>query len=124
MADGRVGLWPSIFAVRAVACRATGLNQAQKAASTAAVALGTALASGPAQAVVENRMNGDGTHLILGVNDPILGVALLTVFGTVWALFSTSAATFGGQDEDDGLGLDLDGPSNSLQFNSVESRRK
>ena len=93
-------------------------------ASTAAVALGTALASGPAQAVVENRMNGDGTHLILGVNDPILGVALLTVFGAVWALFSTSASNFGGQDEDDGLGLDLDGPSNSLQFNTVESRRK
>ena len=107
-----------------MACRAAGLNQVQKVASTAAVALGTALASGPAQAVVESRMNGDGTHLILGVNDPVLGVALLTVFGTVWALFSTSSAGFGGQDEEDGLGLDLDGPSNSLQVNTVESRRK
>merc|ERR1719421_1230203 len=107
--------------VRAVACRAAGLNQVQKVASTAAVALGTALASGPAQAVVESRMNGDGTHLILGVNDPILGVALLTVFGTVWALFSTSAAGFGGPGRG---GRPRPRPRRALQLPPGEHRRE
>jgi photosystem II PsbW protein len=54
---------------------------------------------------VDERMNGDGAGLVLGVSDPILGWVIVGVFGAVWALYASSAKGFGGQDEDSGLSL-------------------
>jgi hypothetical protein len=36
---------------------------------------------------VDDRLNGDGAGIILGVNDPVLGAHLLGVFTTIWALY-------------------------------------
>ena len=90
-------------AKRTVAARASPV---EKAAAAVTVGAGSLIAAAPALAEVETRMNGDGTGLILGVNSPILGSVLFVVFAGVWSLFSASAKDFGGQDEDDGLGLD------------------
>lgn len=44
---------------------------------------------------VDDRLNGDGTGLVFGVNDPALGWALAGVFGTVWAVWFTSQKDLG-----------------------------
>lgn len=57
-------------------------------------------------AEVGSRMNGDGVGLILGVNDPVLGWVLLSVFGLVWSLYATSVKKISNNDdEDSGLSL-------------------
>lgn len=54
---------------------------------------------------VDDRLNGDGAGIPFGLNEPILGFVMIAVFGTVWALYASSAKSFGQQDEEDGLGL-------------------
>jgi Photosystem II reaction centre W protein (PsbW) len=54
---------------------------------------------------VDERMNGEGAGIPLGVNEPILGFVMLGVFTTVWILYALTAKSFGGQDEEDGLSL-------------------
>ncbi|GMH37124.1 hypothetical protein BSKO_04997 [Bryopsis sp. KO-2023] len=65
------------------------------------------LASHPAfAAVVEERLNGDGTGRALGINDSALGLALVGTFTLVWALYYNSQKELGG-DENDESGLTL-----------------
>ena len=64
----------------------------------------------PALAVVDERLNGDGTGLIFGVNDESLGFILLTVptliFGLYYVANTTDANIMsGGKDDDSGLSL-------------------
>lgn len=52
---------------------------------------------------VDDRMNGDGTGLVFGVNDPILGFHMVGVFTTIWAIYYLATRELGGQKEEDGL---------------------
>lgn len=36
---------------------------------------------------MDDRLNGDGTGLAFGVNDPVLGWVILGVFSTIWTLY-------------------------------------
>jgi photosystem II PsbW protein len=80
----------------------------KKAVLSAAV---TSLASQalPALAVVDERLNGDGTGLIFGVNDESLGFILLLVptliFGHYTANTKDDDIMAGGKDDDSGLSL-------------------
>ena len=81
----------------------------KKAALSSAVAALAAQAL-PALAVVDERLNGDGTGLIFGVNDESLGFILLTVptliFGLYYVANTTDANIMsGGKDDDSGLSL-------------------
>merc|ERR1712157_543576 len=66
----------------------------------AAIVGAATLTASPAFALVDKRLNGDGTRLPFGINDPILGWVLFVVFGTVWAVFSQSTKGLGGGEED------------------------
>jgi photosystem II PsbW protein len=55
---------------------------------------------------VDQRMNGDGVGLPLGVSDPALGWVILGVVTFVWTLYYTSSlGEFGDEGDDSGLGL-------------------
>merc|ERR1711902_285486 len=69
---------------KSLICRA-GPKEAIAAVTTATTS--ALVAASPALAVVDERMNGDGTALSLGVNDPIVGWAMLGVFTTIWGLY-------------------------------------
>merc|ERR1712167_401993 len=65
-----------------------------------------ALQASPAYALIDKRLNGDGTGKPLGINDPALFWVLLGVFGLVWGLYSTSVKDINpATDDDDGLSL-------------------
>jgi len=55
-----------------------------------------------ALALVDDRLGGEGTGKILGINDPTLGVVIFFTFGLIWVLYATSTKELG---NDDGLGL-------------------
>lgn len=80
----------------------------KKVALTSAV---TSLASQalPALAVVDERLNGDGTGLIFGINDESLGFILLTVpilvFGAFYVAQKDAGIAAGGENDDSGLSL-------------------
>merc|ERR1712127_35183 len=71
------------------------------AVQTAAMTGAMTIATHPAMALVDDRMNGDGTGRILGVNEPVLGWVILGTFTTVWALYSLAAKGLGGGSGDD-----------------------
>ena len=74
----------------------------------AAIVGAATLTASPAFALVDKRLNGDGTRLPFGINDPILGWILVGVFGAVWAVFSQSTGELGAGEEDgDDGGLSL-----------------
>ena len=55
---------------------------------------------------VGKAMESEGTGLILGITDPILGWAILISFGIVWAFYAAEAKDLGGgENEDSGLSL-------------------
>ena len=55
---------------------------------------------------VDDRLNGDGTGLPLGINDPALGFIFVGVCGTIWALYFNAQKDFGDfEDDESGLGL-------------------
>merc|ERR1712014_50534 len=56
-------------------------------------------------ALVDDRLAGEGTGKILGINDPILGYVVVGVFGTIWTLYILASKEM----PDDGIGLDGDG---------------
>ncbi|KAL4857292.1 Eukaryotic translation initiation factor 2 subunit alpha [Chlorella vulgaris] len=93
-------------AVRAVVCRAQQQNIAAKAAA-AAVSLPALLAAHPALALVDNRLNGDGTGRILGINDPSLFWVIAGVFTLIWAIYYRSTRDVDGGDNDEDFGLKL-----------------
>merc|ERR1711918_47353 len=47
-----------------------------------------------------DRLAGEGTGKIVGINDPILGWVILGVFTTVWALYTVATKELGGQREE------------------------
>ena len=63
----------------------------------------------PALAVVDERLNGDGTGLIFGINDESLGFILLTVPFLVFSAFyvaqKDAGIAAGGENDDSGLSL-------------------
>eukprot|EP00472_Partenskyella_glossopodia_P000181 CAMPEP_0197543214 /NCGR_PEP_ID=MMETSP1318-20131121/68120_1 /TAXON_ID=552666 /ORGANISM="Partenskyella glossopodia, Strain RCC365" /LENGTH=156 /DNA_ID=CAMNT_0043102533 /DNA_START=558 /DNA_END=1028 /DNA_ORIENTATION=- len=72
----------------------------------AAVGYTTFMNTAPAQALVDERMNGDGAGLKLGINDSRLFFIIAGVFTTVWAVYSQSVKGISNNDDDDsGLGL-------------------
>lgn len=58
---------------------------------------------------VDERLNGDGTGLILGINDEILGFILLTIPALVFSQFfyaqKDDGIAAGGENDDSGLSL-------------------
>nr|Q9SPI9.1 RecName: Full=Photosystem II reaction center W protein, chloroplastic; AltName: Full=PSII 6.1 kDa protein; Flags: Precursor [Chlamydomonas reinhardtii]6KAC_W Chain W, Photosystem II reaction center W protein, chloroplastic [Chlamydomonas reinhardtii]6KAC_w Chain w, Photosystem II reaction center W protein, chloroplastic [Chlamydomonas reinhardtii]6KAD_W Chain W, Photosystem II reaction center W protein, chloroplastic [Chlamydomonas reinhardtii]6KAD_w Chain w, Photosystem II reaction center W len=89
-----------------VVCKATTVRSevAKKVAMLST--LPATLAAHPAFALVDERMNGDGTGRPFGVNDPVLGWVLLGVFGTMWAIWFIGQKDLGDfEDADDGLKL-------------------
>lgn len=82
-----------------------GKHQVAKVAS-----LVTALQTLPAFAIVDDRLNGDGTGLPLGINDGALGIVLSTIPLCVFALYyiagkQDSSIAAGGKNDDSGLSL-------------------
>jgi hypothetical protein len=64
----------------------------------------------PALAIVDDRLNGDGTGLPLGINDGALGIVLSTVPLLIFALYFTAGKRdgeiiAGGENDDSGLSL-------------------
>lgn len=87
----------------AVRCNASLQQQAKKAAAAIAAAPAL-LAASPAFAIVDERLNGDGTGLPFGVNDPTLGWVIVGVAGLVWGLYFVGQRDFGDfEDPDSGL---------------------
>lgn len=50
---------------------------------------------------VEDRMNGDGTGQILGINNSGVGWAVLLTFSLVWIFYFISQKDLGGDDNDE-----------------------
>eukprot|EP00239_Pterosperma_sp_CCMP1384_P003391 CAMPEP_0197845768 /NCGR_PEP_ID=MMETSP1438-20131217/2655_1 /TAXON_ID=1461541 /ORGANISM="Pterosperma sp., Strain CCMP1384" /LENGTH=120 /DNA_ID=CAMNT_0043457191 /DNA_START=68 /DNA_END=430 /DNA_ORIENTATION=+ len=66
-------------------------NQVQKTFTAVSTAATTALISAsPAFALVDERLNGDGTGKPLGVSDPSLAVVLFGVTFAVWLAYYTA----------------------------------
>lgn len=64
----------------------------------------------PALAIVDDRLNGDGTGLPLGINDGALGIILATVPLAIFGLYfiagkQDASIVAGGKDDDSGLSL-------------------
>eukprot|EP00798_Chlamydomonas_sp_ICE-L_P001136 gene1135-32495_t len=98
-------------AVRAVAPRGA-LRVVAKASKVDSVKVALAsvpmlIASSPAFALVDERMNGDGTGLAFGVNEGGVGWAIGLTILTMWGIFVTSQKDLGEfKDPKDGLDLD------------------
>lgn len=67
-------------------------------------AAAAATMSGPAMALVDERMSTEGTGLPFGLSNNLLGWILLGVFGLIWALYFVYVS---GLDEDEESGLSL-----------------
>mmetsp|Transcript_24970 Transcript_24970/g.60066 ORF Transcript_24970/g.60066 Transcript_24970/m.60066 type:complete len:99 (-) Transcript_24970:1642-1938(-) len=78
----------------------------QRTMGAAAVATAPLFTNLPAQALVDQRMNGDGAGIPLGLNDSRLFFILAGVFTSVWALYASSVKGIANNDdEDSGMGL-------------------
>merc|ERR1712054_95926 len=73
--------------------------------ATVSVVAVSFMTSYSSNALVDDRLAGEGTGKIIGINDPILGWVIIGVFTTVWALYTAATKELGGQQEEDGLGL-------------------
>ncbi|KAF5842628.1 photosystem II reaction centre W protein-domain-containing protein [Dunaliella salina] len=93
-----------------VMCKAQCSNkvaEVARRASAAAVTLPALMQAHPAFALVDDRMNGDGTGLPFGVNDGILGWVIAGTLGTIWAIYFVSQKDLGDfENPDDGLKID------------------
>jgi photosystem II PsbW protein len=88
--------------VRPVASLKAQVQRAARQAAAAAVAAPALLAAHPAFALVDDRLNGDGTGLKFGVNNPAIGWAMAGAFATVWALYYVAQ-------KDETISTDLEG---------------
>ncbi|KAK6120050.1 hypothetical protein DH2020_046180 [Rehmannia glutinosa] len=70
----------------------------------AAAACAAAAMSGPAVALVDERMSTEGTGLPFGLSNNLLGWILLGVFALIWALYFVYTSTLE-EDEDSGMSL-------------------
>lgn len=73
-------------------------------ASLMAAATCAATMSGPAMALVDERMSAEGTGLTFGLSNNLLGWILLGVFALIWSLYTVYTSTLE-EDEDSGLSL-------------------
>lgn len=90
----------------AVKCQAQKFEVAKKAAAAAVAGLPALVAANPAFALVDDRLNGDGVGLALGINDGSLGWVIGGVASLIWILYFIAQKDFGNFEEDDtGLGL-------------------
>jgi photosystem II PsbW protein len=89
----------------AMVCRAQQQNAGKAAA--AAVSLPALLAAQPALALVDDRLVGEGTGLIFGINDPSLFWVIAAVFTTVWAIYYVSSRDLDQGENDDEYGMKL-----------------
>lgn len=76
-----------------------GMGASLMAAATCAVTM-----SGPAMALVDERMSAEGTGLPFGLSNNLLGWILLSVFALIWSLYTVYTSTLE-EDEDSGLSL-------------------
>mmetsp|Transcript_400 Transcript_400/g.1259 ORF Transcript_400/g.1259 Transcript_400/m.1259 type:complete len:126 (-) Transcript_400:77-454(-) len=95
-------------AVRTERCKTSAIFGKREFANLAAVT--TALQTLPAFAIVDDRLNGDGTGLPLGINDGALGIVLATIPLGIFALYyiagkQESSIVAGGKNDDSGLSL-------------------
>eukprot|EP00873_Tetraselmis_striata_P018010 jgi/Tetstr1/438274/TSEL_026843.t1 len=93
--------------VARVVCKAQVESKVNKAAAAAATLASTVVAH-PAFALVDERLNGDGTGKILGVNDSALGWVILGMFTLIWTQFYAAQKDVdpsAKDDEDSGLTL-------------------
>merc|ERR1711998_185916 len=88
----------TVAARKSVLVKASAERKAVAAASTAA----SAFAATPSFALVDQRLNGDGVGLPLGVSDPVLFWVIAFVFTGIWALYYTSSLQEFGDDSGDG----------------------
>ncbi|XP_027366095.1 photosystem II reaction center W protein, chloroplastic-like [Abrus precatorius] len=72
-------------------------------ASLVAAACAAAM-SGPAMALVDERLSTEGTGLPFGLSNNLLGWILLGVFGLIWAFYTVYTSTLE-DDEESGLSL-------------------
>merc|ERR1711933_98563 len=63
------------------------------------------ISANSAIALVDDRLNGDGAGIALGINDPVLGWIIISVFTTVWTAYFLANKELGGQRKEDGLSL-------------------
>mmetsp|Transcript_3612 Transcript_3612/g.7810 ORF Transcript_3612/g.7810 Transcript_3612/m.7810 type:complete len:125 (-) Transcript_3612:76-450(-) len=94
--------------VRTERCKTSAIFGKREFANLAAVT--TALQTLPAFAIVDDRLNGDGTGLPLGINDGALGIVLATIPLGIFALYyiagkQESSIVAGGKNDDSGLSL-------------------
>ncbi|RDX65637.1 Photosystem II reaction center W protein, chloroplastic [Mucuna pruriens] len=75
-----------------------GIGAALVAAASAAAM------SGPAMALVDERLSTEGTGLPFGLSNNLLGWILFGVFGLIWALYFVYTSTLE-EDEESGLSL-------------------
>merc|ERR1712113_36912 len=68
-------------------------------------AVGLLMIPSPANALVDDRLAGEGTGKALGINDPILGWVMICAFTVVWVAFYAATKELGCQGEEDGLSL-------------------
>jgi len=94
--------------VRAQRCVTSAVSLKREAAKLASLV--SAAQTLPALAIVDDRLNGDGTGLPLGINDGALGIILATVPLAVFSLYfiagkQDASIVAGGKDDDSGLSL-------------------
>jgi photosystem II PsbW protein len=82
----------------------------KKSAAISATIMATIAPVFPALAIVDDRLNGDGTGLPLGINDGALGIVLGAVPLGIFALYFTAGKQdaniiAGGKDDESGLSL-------------------
>lgn len=82
----------------------TGSNASTVASLAAAAWAVTTSATGPAMALVDERLSTEGTGLPFGLSNNLLGWILFGVFGLIWALYFIYASSLD-EDEDSGLSL-------------------
>eukprot|EP00879_Flechtneria_rotunda_P000748 GHRR01000868.1.p1 GENE.GHRR01000868.1~~GHRR01000868.1.p1 ORF type:complete len:120 (+),score=27.83 GHRR01000868.1:139-498(+) len=89
----------------AVKCQAQKAEVTKKAAAAVA-GLPALVAANPAFALVDDRLNGDGVGLALGVNDPTLLWVIGGVATLIWILYYIGQRDLGDfDDSDSGLNL-------------------
>ncbi|GAX80106.1 hypothetical protein CEUSTIGMA_g7544.t1 [Chlamydomonas eustigma] len=94
------------FAVRVV-CKAQSTSETVKKVAASLAALPALIVSHPAFALVDERLNGDGTGKPLGVNDEQQVFAMVGVFTLIWGLWFTASRDLGDfSDKDAGLKID------------------
>jgi len=91
-----------------VVCKAqSSVSEVAKKVVLASSTLPAMLVAHPAFALVDERLNGDGTGLPFGINDSALGWAVGLMFTTIWAVYFTSQRDLGDfEDPDAGLKID------------------